>query len=178
MKLPIYAYGHSIYRQEIKQVSQDIEDLPQLIRNMKETMWLLKCNALAAIHVGVPYQLFLIDMPQKGKSVFINSEVIKKTGYLNSLMETDVSIPNVSVGIDRLSNVQLKFQTEEFAQNEGYFAGKTASLIFQMMDLCKGKNMIQHLHPFRQKSLKKYLYEIRTGQHLPSYDFIIEDMRQ
>lgn len=105
--------------------------------------------------------------------MFLNAQLIEEYGAIYSLMETDVSVPNVSVGVDRLSTIKLKFQTETFEEKEEEFSGKTARLIMQMLDLNQGKTMIQQLNPFRQRSLKRYLREIRIGKHQPNYELII-----
>ena len=89
-------------------------------------------------------------------------------------METDVSIPNISVGVDRLSRIKVEYQTEEFEIVETEFSGKLARLILQMTDLNNGKTMIQKIHPLRQKSLKKYLWEVKKGVHLPKYELVLE----
>ncbi len=174
MKLPIYAYGHSVYRQVAEPVTPDTAELPALLRNMKETMWLLKCEVLAAQHVGRPLALFILDAGAEGKKVFLNAEVVSENGGIMAQMETDPSFPGLAMSIDRQSRLVLRYQDETFEPRTEEFASKHARFIFQMTDLAKGITPVQHLNPFRQRSVRPHLKAIEKGTHEGAADLVRE----
>lgn len=170
MKRPIFAYGHPKYRQKIRAVSPaDAEQIAVLLRDMRETMWFLKSEALAAIQLGVPYNLFLVEIPQEGKKVFLNSKILAQFGAVSAQMETDVSIPDLAVGIDRFSEIEVRYEDENFEAQTGFWGGKAARNIIQMTDLVRGISMIDRLHPLRRRALRSYLQEVSSGKVQTTY---------
>ncbi len=172
MKLPIYAYKHESYTQPLQYITALNEEISHLIRNMKETMWLLKSEAMHARHVGNPLALFIIEIPQEGKVVFFNGKIMKTDGGIATFMESDISIPNVQISVDRQSNVLASYQNENLETIEREFTGKVARHYLQMVDLHTSKFMVDRINKFRQKSLSKHLNLVRFGKQTTDYPLI------
>ena len=64
MKLPIYAYGHSILRKETLEIEEDYTGLKLLLDNMFETMYYSKGMGLAAPQIGKNIRIFVVDTLQ------------------------------------------------------------------------------------------------------------------
>ena len=88
-------------------VVEDPTSIKALVDDMAETMYAESGAGLAAIQVGVPKRVFIIDAPIAGGSeqdppiVFINPEVVKLGQELESSEEGCLSFPDIYVPIKR-----------------------------------------------------------------------------
>ncbi len=86
----------------LRQVSAPIErvdaELEQLIDDMLETMYEAPGIGLAAIQVGVPRRLLVIDLAKQGEEpaplVYINPEIVKSSDERSVYEEGCLSIPD------------------------------------------------------------------------------------
>src|SRR5690606_2085327 len=155
--------------------------LNQLIEDMWETMYHSNGVGLAAPQINKSIRLFVIDTVQivEGfddedrleypdekpvKQVFINAEVLEKTGDLWSYNEGCLSIPKVRENVKREQKVSIKYYDEHFHEHIGTFDGITARVILHEYDHIEGKLFIDHLAPLKRKLLKKKLSDISEGK--------------
>ena len=61
MILPVYLYGQPVLRKVAEEISPDYKGLPELIKNMYETMYQSEGIGLAAPQVGLSIRLIVID---------------------------------------------------------------------------------------------------------------------
>lgn len=181
MILPIVAYGHPVLRSVGKQIDKDYPGLDQLIEDMWETMYHSNGVGLAAPQINKSIRLFVIDTVQivEGfddedraeypnekpvKQVFINAEVLERTGDLWSYNEGCLSIPKVRENIKREQCVKIKYYDEGFREHISEFDGITARVILHEYDHIEGKLFIDHLAPLKRKLLHKKLSDISAGK--------------
>src|SRR5262245_15980101 len=80
--LPIVRYPDPRLREKSNKVTSLGDDLRKLVADMTETMYAAEGAGLAAIQVGVPLRMFLIDAAVGGRAptdpplVFINPEIL------------------------------------------------------------------------------------------------------
>ena len=90
-----------------EQVGDNLEGMAQLVRDMAETMYAANGAGLAAIQVGLPIRLFIVDSDIAGGNpaapplVFIDPEII----FLGKETEVDdegcLSFPDIFVPVER-----------------------------------------------------------------------------
>ena len=173
MILPIYAYGHPVLRKIGTDISQDHENLSQLLDNMWETMYNAKGIGLAAPQIGKSLRLFLVDTTQledeekdlKGiKKVLINAEMIEEYGPEDSYEEGCLSIPDLRGDVVRHTEIRIKYLDENFKEHTEEFDGINARVIQHEYDHIEGKLFIEKLQPLKKRLVKRKLENIKKGK--------------
>ena len=182
MLLPIYAYGHPVLRQACRKVEAEQSNLTQLIEDMWETMYHTQGMGLAAPQVGRSLRLFLVDSLQldeeelegaKGiKEVFINPEILEQGGKAWTYEEGCLSIPEIRGKVERLAQVKIRYQNQDFETQERVFSGLTARIIQHEYDHIQGVLFTDHLSPLKKRLLKKSLEHIQKGRIRSRYKMI------
>ena len=184
MKLPIYAYGHSILRKETEEIDEDYKDLKPLLEDMFETMYYSKGMGLAAPQIGRNIRLFIIDTLQLDtedreeeanefiKEVFINPIIIEESGKKWEYEEGCLSIPDVRGNVSRRPQVRIEYYNEKFELVDKVFDGITARVIQHEYDHLEGILFVDLLKPLKKRFVKKRLEKIRKGQIYSEYKLI------
>jgi len=97
------------------------------------------------------------------KRVFINAEMVKEFGEEKSYEEGCLSIPDVHGDINRLSQIEIKYLTEDFEERTEIFDGMNARVIQHEYDHIEGKLFTEKLQPLRKRLIKRKLENIRKG---------------
>lgn len=189
MIYPIVAYGHPVLRAVAKNIDKDYPELSTIIENMWETMYHSNGVGIAAPQINKSIRLFVVDTIQivEGfdeedkeeypnekpiKKVFINAQVIEKSGDLWSYNEGCLSIPKVRENVKREQSVTIQYQGENFETHTDTFDGITARVILHEYDHIDGKLFIDHLAPLKRKLLKKKLNDISEGKVRMDYKML------
>jgi peptide deformylase len=101
----------------LRQVSAPIEQVDDAVRNlsadMLETMYDAPGIGLAAIQVGIPRRLLVIDLSKededKNPQVFINPEILQSADERSVYEEGCLSIPDYYAEVERPARVTVKF---------------------------------------------------------------------
>ncbi len=101
----------------LRQVSKEVEkvgdDERKLMDDMLETMYDANGIGLAAIQVGVPKRIIVIDLGQKENKnkplFFVNPSIIKKNDKLTTYEEGCLSVPDQFAEIDRPSKCTIEY---------------------------------------------------------------------
>jgi peptide deformylase len=137
----------------LKQVSTPVEvvddDLRALMDDMLETMYAAPGIGLAAIQVGVPKQVIVMDLARQDEEpqprYFVNPQILWASDDTAPYEEGCLSIPDIYDEVERPSKVKLKYlnyQGQEIIEDaEGLFA----VCIQHEMDHLKGVLFIDHL---------------------------------
>ncbi len=105
--LPILRYPDARLREKSREITTFDDDLRRLVTDMAETMFAAEGAGLAAIQVGVPLRLFLIDAVVAGKPltdpplVFINPELVSISEEAQTGDEGCLSFPGIFVPVKR-----------------------------------------------------------------------------
>lgn len=189
MILPIVAYGHPILRAVAQPITPDYPELNGLIESMWETMYHSNGVGLAAPQINKSIRLFVVDTIQivenfdeedkqeypnekPIKQVFINAQVLEKSGELWSYNEGCLSIPKIRENVKREQVVKIRYQDENFNEHIEEFDGITARVILHEYDHIEGKLFIDYLAPLKRKLLKKKLSDISEGKVHMDYKMI------
>jgi peptide deformylase len=105
--MPILRYPDSRLREKCASVEVFDEDLRRLVADMSDTMYAANGAGLAAIQVGVPVRLFIVDPEVAGKSlhdpvmVFANPELVWISEEAQTGDEGCLSFPGIFVPVKR-----------------------------------------------------------------------------
>lgn len=178
MILPIYAYGQPVLKKVAKDIGPDYEGLEQLIADMWETMANANGVGLAAPQIGRSIRIFLTDsgpMFDEGeehqgiKKVFINAEIIEETGELGAMSEGCLSIPDISGDVERLDEITIRYQDEDFVEHEETYSGMNARVIQHEYDHIEGILFTELLKPLKKRLVKRKMEKIKKGEIRADY---------
>ena len=148
-KLPIVILPDPILRTQSAPVERVDDDLRRLIDDMLETMYAAPGIGLAAIQVGVPRRLLVLDVSDKDEPkqpiAMINPQIVGYGEKLAPYEEGCLSIPDVLVDIERPSAVRVRYTDREGKPVELAADGLLATAIQHEMDHLDGRLIIDFL---------------------------------
>lgn len=149
----------------LRQVSTSIErvdaELQKLADDMLETMYEAPGIGLAAIQVGVPRRLLVIDVSKEGEDkqplVFINPEIIKSSDERSVYEEGCLSIPDYYAEVERPAMVTVKSIDRDGKEQLTEAAGLLATCLQHEIDHLNGVLFIDHISRLkREMVIKKF----------------------
>ena len=152
---------NKILRQKSLPVEKVDGDLQKLMDDMLETMYAAPGIGLAAIQVGVPKRIIVLDIASKEEPrnpmYFINPEIINKSKTNSTYEEGCLSVPGQFAEIDRPSNCHIKY-LDYFGQPKELKAeGMLATCIQHEMDHLEGILFIDYLSKLKKSMIIKKL---------------------
>jgi len=152
---------NEILRKKSLPVDKVDKDLQTLMDDMLETMYAAPGIGLAAIQVGVPKRIIVLDIEQKeGKKnplFFINPEIIEKSKNLSTYEEGCLSVPGQFAEIDRPDKCHLKYLDYHGNKKEIKAEGMLATCIQHEMDHLEGILFIDYLSKLKKTMIIKKL---------------------
>jgi peptide deformylase len=158
----------------LRQISAPVETVTDetraLIRDMFETMYAAPGIGLAAIQVGVPKRILVIDLqdpeeegsePVRNPLVFINPEILENSDREVPYSEGCLSIPDQYAEVDRPDRVRVRWLDEQGAAHEEEIEGLLAVVIQHEMDHLNGILFIDHLSRLKRDMVLKKLLKQR-----------------
>ncbi len=156
----------------LKQVSTPVEvvddDLRALMDDMLETMYAAPGIGLAAIQVGVPKRVIVMDLAapdtEPQPRYFVNPEILWSSDDTAPYEEGCLSVPDIYDEVERPARVKLKYlnyQGEEVIEDaEGLYA----VCIQHEMDHLKGVLFIDYLSRLkRDRAVAKVKKQVRAA---------------
>ena len=148
----------------LRQISQPVEvvgnEEQDLMRDMLETMYAAKGIGLAAIQVGVPKRIIVLDLnkdEKKSPKYFVNP-IIKQKNLINSIYEEGcLSVPNQFAEIERPNKCEVEYL--DFNGNKQLLRadGLLATCIQHEMDHLEGILFIDYLSKLKKSMIIKKL---------------------
>ena len=183
MILPIYIYNEKVLTTPGSIVEKEsVENLPQLIEDMFETMYAASGIGLAAHQVGLPIKLFVIDITNYSegdenlktfKKVFINSEIIEQEEEESILEEGCLSVPALRFNIKRPNKIKLRYLDENFVQHEEWFDSLAARCIQHEHDHTNGIMFMQKTSALSRRLAQGKLRDIVKRNFSTNYKYKI-----
>jgi peptide deformylase len=156
----------------LKQVSTPVEqvddDLRRLMDDMLETMYAAPGIGLAAIQVGVPKQVIVMDLARQGEPpeprYFVNPEILWASEETAPYEEGCLSVPEIYDEVDRPARVKLRYLDYHGKEVTEDAEGLFAVCIQHEMDHLKGVLFIDHLSRLkRDRAVARVRKLARTG---------------
>ena len=144
--LPIIETPDPLLRQKSTPVEQVTDEIRTLIDDMFETMYAAPGIGLAAIQVGVPKRLLVIDLQEEededGKPirkplVFINPEIVEESDQFVPYNEGCLSVPEMYAEVDRPDRIRARWLDRDGVAHEEELTGLIAVCLQHEMDHLK-----------------------------------------
>ena len=152
---------NKILRQKSLPVDNVDKDVQILMDDMLETMYAAPGIGLAAIQVGVPKRIIVLDIEQKEgqkKPIFlVNPEVIEKSENRSTYEEGCLSVPGQFAEIDRPEKCYVKYLDYYGEKKEIKAEGMLATCIQHEIDHLEGILFIDYLSKLKKSMIIKKL---------------------
>jgi len=159
--MKILVEPNKILRQKSLKVDVVNKDIQKLMDDMLETMYAAPGIGLAAIQVGVPKRIIVLDISQKeGKKnpmFFINPEIFEKSNNKSTYEEGCLSVPGQFAEIDRPEKCHIKYLDYHGEQKEIQAVGMLATCIQHEVDHLEGILFIDYLSKLKKSMIVKKL---------------------
>jgi peptide deformylase len=174
----------------LKQISARVEQfddaLRTLVADMFETMYDAPGIGLAAVQVGVPLRVLVIDLqpddedaepepcnhdghhhhhqPTKREpQVFINPEILDPSEDHAIYQEGCLSVPEIYADVERPARIRARWQDIEGKLHEEHMEGLMATCLQHEMDHLEGVLFIDHLSRLKRQMALKKLEKLRKA---------------
>ena len=160
----------------LRQISQPVERVGdserELMNNMLETMYDANGIGLAAIQIGVPKRIIVMDLcKEENKKLpmyFVNPLIIKKNEQKTIYEEGCLSVPNQFAEIQRPSKCEVEYLDYNGNKQNLQAEGLLATCIQHEIDHLEGILFIDYL-----SKLKKEMIIKKLSKQQPKPDRII-----
>jgi peptide deformylase len=152
-------YGNPILTSVAEPVS-DYDSVAGIVPKLQEIMTGRRVNWISAKHLGINSRLIVIERSNQDESGYltlINPEILSHHGPILSRVESDFSLPELHVSVERRADALVRYFDEHGTVHDRKFVGPTGRLIQQAIDQLDGKLMTINLHRYRRQSIKGYL---------------------
>ncbi|WCT74577.1 peptide deformylase [Sphingomonas naphthae] len=146
------------------------DDLRALIADMFDTMYDAPGIGLAAIQIGIPKRVLVIDLqeeddeegkPIRTPRVFINPEFYDPSDDLSVYNEGCLSVPDQYAEVERPATVHARWLDAEGVAHDERIEGMLATCIQHEMDHLEGILFIDHLSRMKREMVLKKLEKAR-----------------
>lgn len=163
---PIVIYGDPVLREVSKPVDAVDQQVKDLVSDMIDTLRKARGLGLAAVQIGVPKRIFLVDLSavnaKESLRVFINPEIIASSGEAE-MEEGCLSFPDLYQKITRPASVTVRALDADGKTFEMTVDGLSARAILHEYDHLEGKLFIDYLSPLTRQLLKGRLKKLAAA---------------
>jgi peptide deformylase len=167
--LPIITLPDPLLRKMSARVERVDDDLRRLADDMLETMYDAPGVGLAAVQVGIPRRLIVVDTSGKDEErhplVLINPEILELGPDMRPHEEGCLSIPDVRVEIERPGSLRVRYLDRDGRQRELQAEGLLATAIQHEIDHLNGRLIIDFLSRLKRDIIvRKFKKQARTDK--------------
>jgi peptide deformylase len=148
----------------LRQVSQEVKKVDDEVRvlmdDMLETMYAAPGIGLAAIQVGVPKRVIVMDISkeeEKKPLYFVNPKIIVKSKNNSTYEEGCLSVPGQFAEVDRPDQCHISYLDYDGKKKEVKAQGLLATCIQHEMDHLEGILFIDYLSKLKKNFIVKKL---------------------
>ncbi len=153
-----------LLRQPSLKVAEVDDNIRQLIRDMFDTMYDAPGIGLAAVQVGEPLAVIVMDTANREEGeeprplALINPEVVWASEQKATWQEGCLSVPDIYDEVERPAEVRVRYLDENGQEQERHFTGLDAICVQHEIDHTKGILFIDYLSRLkRERYLKKVI---------------------
>jgi len=151
---PLIILPDPVLRQISKPVERVDGDLRKLADDMLETMYDAPGIGLAAIQIGIPLRLLVIDLAKDGEDkapmVVINPEILDRSDDRSVYEEGCLSIPDYYAEVERPASVRAKFLNRDGKEQEITAEGLLATCLQHEIDHLNGVLFIDYISKLKR----------------------------
>jgi peptide deformylase len=160
---PVVVWPDARLRQPTQTVTRFDEALQQLFRDLAETMAAERGLGIAAIQIGDPCRMFLVEAKLAGKNegdppvAFINPEVLWTSDETQNSEEGCLSFPDIYIKVQRPLRARVRAVGLDGVPFEIEGEGLLARCLLHENDHLTGKLLVDFAGPLRRQMIKKKL---------------------
>jgi peptide deformylase len=164
---PLIILPDPLLRQLSKPIERVDSHVNKLADDMLETMYDAPGIGLAAIQVGIPRRMLVIDIAREGEEkqplVFLNPEIVTSSDDRSVYEEGCLSIPDYYAEVERPANVTVKYLDREGKEQILEADGLLATCLQHEIDHLNGVLFIDHISRLkRDMVIKKFTKAAKT----------------
>ena len=156
----------------LRQISKPVKEVgkyeKQLMDDMLETMYDANGIGLAAIQIGVPLRIIVMDISKdenkKEPRYFVNPVIMNKDILKSTYEEGCLSVPNQFAEIDRPKNCDVNYLDYDGKKKHLKAQGLLATCIQHEMDHLEGILFIDYLSKLKKSMIIKKLSKIKSNR--------------
>jgi peptide deformylase len=153
----------------LKTVSTTVEtvddDIRKLVADMLESMYAADGIGLAAIQIGVPKRVIVMDLDQKdGRNdprTYINPTITWRSDEMATFEEGCLSVPEMYEEVERPARIKAEFLDTDGTKQEIEADGMLATCLQHEMDHLEGILFIDHLSRLKRGIVLRKLEKAR-----------------
>ena len=158
---------NKLLRQVSKPVNQVGKEEQKLMKDMLETMYAANGIGLAAIQVGIPQRIIVMDIckevNKKEPRYFVNPIIKNKDPLKATYEEGCLSVPNQFADIDRPSKCEVEYLDYNGQKQLLKAEGLLATCIQHEMDHLEGILFIDYLSKLKRSMIIKKLSKLKSS---------------
>ena len=158
---------NKLLRQVSKPVTKVGKKEQELMRDMLETMYAANGIGLAAIQVGIPQRIIVMDISKKEKKkeprFFVNPIINNKDPIKATYEEGCLSVPNQFANVDRPSKCDVEYLDYNGNKQLLKAEGLLATCIQHEMDHLEGILFIDYLSKLKRSMIVKKLSKLKSS---------------
>ena len=159
---------NKLLRQISKPVDRVGRDEQQLMDDMLETMYAANGIGLAAIQIGIPKRIIVMDISKdenkKEPRYFVNPVIQNKDKIKSIYEEGCLSVPNQFAEIERPKNCDIEYLDYNGNKQKLKAEGLLATCIQHEMDHLEGILFIDYLSKLKKSMIIKKLSKNKSNQ--------------
>lgn len=176
--LPIVAYDDPVLTKSAESVTENSEELQQLIDDMFDTMYGAEGVGLAAPQIGKSIRLFVMDadpmtedeeQADYGPMTLINPEITLASEETSEYEEGCLSLPEIKEKVRRPESITITFKDRNFRDQKLTVDQWIARVIQHEIDHLDGILFIDRLGSFRRRLLRSQLRQVAEGKIQTKY---------
>jgi|TARA_B110000027_G_C15998697_1_gene246470 peptide deformylase len=146
-------------RQKSYNVDKVDNEIRKLMDDMLDTMYAAPGIGLAAIQIGIPKRIIVIDLSKEEKKplYFVNPKIILKSKQNSTYEEGCLSVPGQFAEIDRPDKCHISYLGYDGKKQDLKAEGLLATCIQHEMDHLEGILFIDYLSILKKKFIAKKL---------------------
>jgi peptide deformylase len=156
----------------LRQISKPVENVGdeerRLMDNMLDTMYAAPGIGLAAVQIGVPKRIIVMDISRdedkKEPRYFVNPVIKKKNDETSKYEEGCLSVPDQFAEIERPNECEVEYLDYNGKKQLLKAAGLLATCIQHEMDHLEGVLFIDYLSKLKKSMIIKKLSKIKLNR--------------
>jgi peptide deformylase len=156
----------------LRQISKPVENVGdeerRLMDNMLDTMYAAPGIGLAAVQIGVPKRIIVMDISRdedkKEPRYFVNPVIKKKNDETSKYEEGCLSVPDQFAEIERPNECEVEYLDYNGKKQLLKAAGLLATCIQHEMDHLEGVLFIDYLSKLKKSMIIKKLSKIKSNR--------------
>ncbi len=160
---PIVTWPDPVLREPTARIEAFDDDLRALYRDLVDTMFAHNGVGIAAIQIGKPLKMFLIEAAVAGGSesddpiAFINPEIVWTSDDTDRADEGCLSFPGVYVPVERPAKARVRAQNLEGESFELEGEGLLGRAFQHENDHLTGKLLVDFVGPLKKQMIRRKL---------------------